>query len=73
MLCPALVRTAMSDHGEDPLDVADAALAAVDAGRFLVMPSEWSDALTARANQLADGNPSPGAADRRAGRNGKVA
>ena len=55
MLCPALVRTGMSPDGEDPLDVADAALAAVDVGRFLVMPSEWVDALAARANRLVAG------------------
>jgi hypothetical protein len=36
LLCPALVRSGMSDVGDDPADVAAAALAASRAGRFLV-------------------------------------
>ena len=56
MLCPALVRSGMSPDGDDPLDIADAALAGVDAGRFLVMPSEWTDALSDRATRLGGGH-----------------
>ena len=55
MLCPALVRSGMSPEGDDPLDVADAALAGVDARRFLVMPSEWGNSLAERAINLRAG------------------
>jgi len=55
MLCPALVRTGMSPEGDDPLDVADAALAGVDNERFLVMPPEWKNALVDRATRLTNG------------------
>lgn len=57
LLCPALVRTAMSDTGEDPSDVAADALAAVRSGRFLVMPEEWKAALRDRTERLAAGDP----------------
>ena len=38
LACPALVRTAMSEVGADPDDVAAEVLAAADDGRFLVVP-----------------------------------
>jgi NAD(P)-dependent dehydrogenase (short-subunit alcohol dehydrogenase family) len=67
LLCPALVRSGMSDEGEDPADVAAEALAAMRAGRFLVVPAEWSVALTRRTRQLLDGvvpdMPAPSAAN----------
>jgi len=63
MLCPALVRTAMSEVGEDPADVAAQALAATRAGRFLVMPQEWRSAFQTRTQDLLGGglprNPGP--------------
>jgi NAD(P)-dependent dehydrogenase (short-subunit alcohol dehydrogenase family) len=55
LLCPALVRSGMSDTGEEPADVAAAALAAMEAGRFLVVPAEWQPALVARAERLVSG------------------
>ena len=57
VLCPALVRTAMSPVGADPADVADDALAAVEAGRFVVVPGEWRAAVVRRAQRLASGQP----------------
>lgn len=57
LLCPALVRTAMSEVGEDPADVAAEALAAARAGRFLVMPQQWRGALRARTARLVSGDP----------------
>ncbi len=66
LLCPALVRSAMSETGEDPDVVAAHALAAAEAGRFLVDPPEWENALTARAARLVSGTapalPEPGQA-----------
>ena len=55
LLCPALVRSGMSDAGDDPADVAAAALAASRAGRFLVVPEEWADAVRLRAAHLLNG------------------
>lgn len=55
LLCPALVRTGMSDVGADPLDVADDALAAVDAGRFLVTDPSWRQTVVARSAALVAG------------------
>jgi hypothetical protein len=55
VLCPALVPTAMSPVGADPADVADEALAAVEAGRFVVVPGEWRDAVVQRAQRLITG------------------
>jgi NADP-dependent 3-hydroxy acid dehydrogenase YdfG len=55
VLCPALVRTRMSEIGDDPADIAAAALAAVDQGRFLVLPSEWMTAVQERGRRLAAG------------------
>jgi len=57
VLCPALVRTGMSEIGVDPLDVADDALAAVAAGKFLVAPEEWHEAITERVARLVAGRP----------------
>jgi NAD(P)-dependent dehydrogenase (short-subunit alcohol dehydrogenase family) len=55
VVCPALVRTAMSNEGDDPADVAAAALTAAREGRFLVMPPEWTAAVLHRADRLASG------------------
>ena len=55
VLCPALVRTAMSEVGDDPKDVAAAALAAARAGRFLVMPDEWRASVLSRTHRLLAG------------------
>jgi NAD(P)-dependent dehydrogenase (short-subunit alcohol dehydrogenase family) len=57
VLCPALVRTGMSEVGEDPADVAAQALAATRAARFLVMPHEWRGAVGTRTEDLLDGRP----------------
>jgi NAD(P)-dependent dehydrogenase (short-subunit alcohol dehydrogenase family) len=55
LACPALVRTAMSEVGVDPDDVAAGALAAADDGRFLVVPAEWTAAVVGRAERLVSG------------------
>ena len=55
LLCPALVRSSMSNAGDDPADVAAAALAASRAGRFLVVSEEWADAVRLRAAHLLNG------------------
>jgi NADP-dependent 3-hydroxy acid dehydrogenase YdfG len=55
VLCPALVRTGMSDVGEEPADVAATALAAVQDGRFAVVPPDWGDAVTRRWQRLVSG------------------
>jgi len=64
LLCPALVRTAMSPTGADPADVAERALAGVREGRFLVVPAEWTDAIVERGERLVSGAeptiPTPG-------------
>ena len=52
LLCPALVRSGMSETGEDPDVVAVEALEAAGEGRFLVVPPEWGPALAARAKRL---------------------
>jgi NAD(P)-dependent dehydrogenase (short-subunit alcohol dehydrogenase family) len=57
VLCPALVRTAMSPVGDDPADVAERALAAVHAGRFAVVPDLWRAAVRQRAEHLVSGRP----------------
>lgn len=63
LLCPALVRTAMSETGDDPADVAALGLAASREGRFLVVPPEWSSAVVRRAESMVAGDvpamPSP--------------
>jgi NADP-dependent 3-hydroxy acid dehydrogenase YdfG len=56
VLCPALVRTAMSAEGEDPAVVAQRALNAVVDGRFAVVDDEWSSAIRARAEMLVSGD-----------------
>jgi NADP-dependent 3-hydroxy acid dehydrogenase YdfG len=56
VLCPALVRTAMSAEGADPADVAAAALAAVRDGRFAVVPPEWGDAVARRWDGVLTGS-----------------
>lgn len=55
VLCPALVRTGMSDQGEDADGVAARALDAVAAGTFAVVPAEWHGAVTDRAAMLVSG------------------
>lgn len=55
VLCPALVRTGMSDVGDDPLDVAAEALQAVEDGRFAVVPDEWTPAIEQRSVCLTSG------------------
>jgi NAD(P)-dependent dehydrogenase (short-subunit alcohol dehydrogenase family) len=55
VLCPALVRTALSPVGVDPADVAREALAAVAEGRFVVSPEEWQPAVRERAEVLVSG------------------
>ena len=55
VLCPALVRTAMSEVGDDPKEVAAAALAAARAGQFLVMPDEWRTSVLSRTHRLLAG------------------
>lgn len=57
LVCPALVRTGMSAAGADPADVATAALTAAAAGRFLVVPEEWTAAISRRADTLISGDP----------------
>jgi NADP-dependent 3-hydroxy acid dehydrogenase YdfG len=57
VLCPALVRTGMSDVGANPADVAQQALAAVARRSFLVVPEEWRPAVVARGQRLAAGLP----------------
>ena len=55
VLCPALVRTGMSEIGDDPINVAVAALEAVVANRFALVPDEWQDAVRQRGLHLASG------------------
>ncbi len=55
VLCPALVRTGMSDHGDDPHDIAVLALAAATEGQFAVLPDEWASAIEKRAETLVSG------------------
>jgi NAD(P)-dependent dehydrogenase (short-subunit alcohol dehydrogenase family) len=57
VICPALVRSAMSDEGDDPREVALEALAAVEERRFAVLPQEWFDAVELRATNLVSGAP----------------
>jgi NADP-dependent 3-hydroxy acid dehydrogenase YdfG len=57
VLCPALVRTAMSPVGDDPADVADEALTAVRQHRFAVIPPAWRAAILQRAERLVAGHP----------------
>jgi NAD(P)-dependent dehydrogenase (short-subunit alcohol dehydrogenase family) len=55
LLCPALVRTGMSEIGDDPADVAALAIAAVHDGRFAVFPEEWATSLAERARRTTAG------------------
>jgi NAD(P)-dependent dehydrogenase (short-subunit alcohol dehydrogenase family) len=55
LLCPALVRSGMSETGEDPNEVARQVLAAAEEGRFLVVPPEWEPAVVTRAERLVTG------------------
>lgn len=57
VLCPALVRTGMSEQGDDPAEVARQALQAVDDHRFVAMPGAWAQSVTERGLRLADGRP----------------
>jgi NAD(P)-dependent dehydrogenase (short-subunit alcohol dehydrogenase family)/uncharacterized glyoxalase superfamily protein PhnB len=66
VVCPALVRSGMSEVGVEPAEVAAAALAAAESGRFLLVPEEWAAAIVSRAEALASGSapepPLPGVA-----------
>lgn len=55
LVCPAFVRTAMSDVGVAADEVAAEALAAADDGQFLVVPSDWRSAVVGRAEGLVSG------------------
>ncbi len=55
VLCPALVRTGMSEIGDDPHYVAAGALKASAERRFAVLPAEWHQAVEARAATLTSG------------------
>jgi NAD(P)-dependent dehydrogenase (short-subunit alcohol dehydrogenase family) len=55
VLCPALVKSGMSESGDDPHDVADAALDAMAAGHFIAVPAMWAHAIRQRGEQLATG------------------
>ena len=55
VLCPALVKTGMSEIGDDPLDVADAAIAATKRGEFVITPPEWHGAIVRRAERFVAG------------------
>jgi len=55
VLCPALVRTGMSDQGENPQDTATQALEAIDNRCFAVLPDEWTTAIEGRAATLVSG------------------
>src|SRR6478609_10323731 len=55
VLCPSLVKTGMSEIGDDPLDVADAALAATKRGEFVITPPEWHGAIVRRAERFVAG------------------
>lgn len=46
----------MSDHGEDPMLVAERALKAVGSGRFAVVDPEWSSAVQERAARFLTGD-----------------
>lgn len=57
VLCPALVRSGMSETGEDPVVVAQQALHAVERGAFAVIPEQWTEAVLERGRRLAAGEP----------------
>lgn len=56
LLCPGLVRTGMSQVGQDAGEVAAGALRALRAGQFLVVPNEWRTAIKTRTERLVDGS-----------------
>lgn len=58
VLCPALVRTGMSEEGEDPAVVAQRALDAVDRAQFVVVDDVWATAIRDRAAMLISGGQS---------------
>lgn len=53
--CPALVRTGMSEVGEDPDVTAARALDAVDRGLFSVVADGWADSIRERTERLLSG------------------
>lgn len=57
LLCPALVRTRMSDVGVEPEAIAAEALDAVSRGEFAVVPAEWKRAVHERGDRLSRGLP----------------
>ena len=57
LLCPALVRTGMSEVGAEPQVIADEALDAVSRGVFAVVPEEWKQAVRERGARLSQGLP----------------
>lgn len=57
VLCPALVRSGMSEQGADPVEVARTALDELREGRFAIVPPEWRGAIRQRGEQLASGLP----------------
>lgn len=67
VLCPALVRSGMSETGAQPGDVAAIALQACRNGTFAVIDEEWKHAVIDRGTRLAHGNqpvsPTPEAPD----------
>jgi NAD(P)-dependent dehydrogenase (short-subunit alcohol dehydrogenase family) len=56
LLCPALVRSGMSEIGDDPAAVAGQALEAVGRGTFAVVPDDWTAAVGERGTRLASGH-----------------
>jgi NAD(P)-dependent dehydrogenase (short-subunit alcohol dehydrogenase family) len=56
VLCPALVRSRMSETGADPADIAAIALQACRNGTFAVIGEEWKEAVIDRGIRLARGN-----------------
>lgn len=53
--CPALVRTGMSEVGEDPDVIAARALDAVERGSFSVIAEGWDDSIRERTERLLSG------------------
>ena len=52
VICPNLVRTGMSDQGEEPDVTARRAIRAVQAGDFAVVPHTWDGAIRDRAERI---------------------
>ncbi len=57
MLCPALVRTGMSQTGQDPAVLAAEAVNAAAQGRFAVVPPQWHTAVVTGSQSLVTGHP----------------